>query len=373
MSRRPLRFLVLTIGLWVCARAAILAPAWWPGQSAPPSPPSGATAPIPAGATRPNAARRHAVTAIDEESAATGIEDESAASLQGGEPSLARLIRQLSYKTEAGHNASFAAGPGGIAGASGASLAAGAPHAPGVGDIAAGGDTASGRGGRAALVRAPAAGLVPAPALASPSRRWSVSAWMLVRRDRGGSALAPGGTLGGSQAGARISYQLSGGLALSARASLPLRRAAAAEAAAGLDWRPVASLPLNILAERRQALGGEGRSAFALTLYGGGGLKLPHGLRLDGYGQAGMVGTKARDLFVDGAVRVSAPVGPLEVGVGARGAAQPGAARLDAGPGLAWRLPLRGAAVRIEADWRFRIAGAAAPGSGPALTLVTEF
>lgn len=179
--------------------------------------------------------------------------------------------------------------------------------------------------------------------------------------------------MGGSQAGARLSYRLGGGLGLSGRVYLPLRRAAGAEAAAGLDWRPIASVPVNILAERRQALGGEGRSAFALTLYGGGSRALPRGLRLDAYGQAGIVGIGRRDLFVDGAVRLAAPVGPLEVGVGARGAAQPGAARLEAGPGLAWRLPLRGANVRIEADWRFRVAGGAAPGSGPALTLATDF
>jgi hypothetical protein len=213
---------------------------------------------------------------------------------------------------------------------------------------------------------------VPARSAGAPDR-WSVSAWVLVRHDPGGPALAPGGTLGGSQTGARISYRLGGGLALSARAYLPLRRAAGAEAAAGLDWRPVAAVPVNILAERRQAIGGEGRSAFGLTLYGGGSRALPRGLRLDAYGQAGIVGLRALDLFIDGAIRVSAPVGPLEIGVGARGAAQPGAARLDAGPGLSYRLPLQAANVRIEADWRFRVAGAAAPGSGPALTLATDF
>jgi hypothetical protein len=214
----------------------------------------------------------------------------------------------------------------------------------------------------------------PAAARAGgPAGRWSASGWMLVRHDPGGSALAPGGTLGGSQAGARISYRLGGGLALSARATLPLRRTNGAEAAAGLDWRPIAAIPFSILAERRQALGREGRSAFALTLYGGVNQALPRRLRLDAYAQAGMVGAKARDLFVDGAVRLSLPVGPVEVGLGARGAAQPGAARFDAGPGLSYRLPVRGATVRIEADWRFRVAGAAAPGSGPALTLATDF
>jgi hypothetical protein len=34
---------------------------------------------------------------------------------------------------------------------------------------------------------------------------------------------------------------------------------------------------------------------------------------------------------------------------------------------------MRGASLRIEADWRFRVAGSAAPGSGPALTLAVDF
>lgn len=203
--------------------------------------------------------------------------------------------------------------------------------------------------------------------------RWSASAWLLVRDEHRGTALAPGGTLGGSQAGVRIAYSLGGGLALAGRASLPLRRSAGAELAAGLDWRPVAALPVNLLAERRQRLGREGRSAFALTVYGGGSRDLAPRLRLDLYGQAGMVGLRRRDLFVDAAVRVTRRLGPVELGAGAWGAAQPGAARLDAGPSLGWRLPLRGADLRLQADWRVRIAGDAVPRSGPALTLASDF
>lgn len=179
--------------------------------------------------------------------------------------------------------------------------------------------------------------------------------------------------MGGSQAGARISHRLAGGFSVSGRAYLPLRRAAGAEVAAGLDWQPVAALPVQLRAERRQAIGREGRSAFALSLAGGASQVLPRRLRLDAYGQAGVVGTHARDLFVDGAVRLSAPVGPVEIGAGAWGAAQPGAARVDAGPALSYRLPVRGANVRLEAGWRFRLAGDAAPRSGPALTLGADF
>lgn len=227
------------------------------------------------------------------------------------------------------------------------------------------------------LLRLPSAetGLAGPLALARPlgSDRWSGSAWLLVRRDRNAAAFAPGGTLGGSQAGARIVYRHSDDVALSARAYLPLRRTPGAEAAIGLDWRPSSAIAFHVLAERRQALGDEGRSAFALTLYGGGGRSLAGGLRAEGYAQAGIVGARSRDLFVDASLRLGIPIGPVEAGAGAWGAAQPGAARLDAGPQASVRLPVAGATMRLRADWRFRIAGEAAPGSGPALTLAADF
>lgn len=222
--------------------------------------------------------------------------------------------------------------------------------------------------GRATMVYAPpvAPGMVP-------RRRWSVSAWLLLRDDVGGGSLAPGGTLGGSQAGARLVWRLDHRLALSARAYAPLRRTAGAEAALGLEWRPMARFPVALLAERRIGIGREGRDAFALMLHGGGSARLPLSARLDGYVQAGVVGLAARDLFVDGAARLSVPVGPVEVGGGAWGAAQPGAARLDAGPSVSWRLPVPRANLRLSADWRFRIAGDARPESGPALTVAADF
>jgi hypothetical protein len=215
--------------------------------------------------------------------------------------------------------------------------------------------------------------LLAAPLLPRGPGRWSLSAWVLVRDDGSSPALAPGGTLGGSQAGARITYGISGGVSLSGRAYLPLRQRSAAELAPGIDWRPISSLPLHLLAERRQRLGRDGRNAFALTLYGGVSRALSPHLRVDAYGQAGMVGLQSRDLFADGALRVSRRVGPLEAGAGAWGAAQPGAARLDAGPSLSWRLPVQGVNLRLQADWRFRVAGEAAPPSGPALTVAVDF
>jgi hypothetical protein len=222
----------------------------------------------------------------------------------------------------------------------------------------------------------PATAIGPAAATAVPRRpgpgRWSGSAWLLARGEGGRPSLAPGGTLGGSQAGGRLLYRLGRSWSLSARAYLPLRRPAGAEVAAGLDWRPFASIPVSLLAERRQAIGEEGRSAFSITAYGGFSRALGRRFRIDGYAQAGLVGLRSRDAFADGSLRAVAALGRFEPGVGAWGAAQPGAARLDVGPSLSYRLPAR-AAVRIEADWRFRVAGDALPGSGPALVLAADF
>jgi len=214
------------------------------------------------------------------------------------------------------------------------------------------------------------------PALAAPveerSRRWIVSAWAFVRRG-GTNALAAGGMLGGSQAGVRATYRLAGAkapLALSARLSTPIERAQGAEAAAGLDWKPLAAVPVHLLLERRQRLGREGRSAFDATLYGGGETRAGP-FRIDGYAQAGIVGLRRRDMFADGGVRATLPLGPLRLGAGAWGAAQPGVSRLDVGPHA--RVQVRPLGAALSADWRFRIAGNARPGSGPAVTLAAGF
>jgi hypothetical protein len=202
--------------------------------------------------------------------------------------------------------------------------------------------------------------------------RWTASAWLHGRSGEA-AALAPGGSLGGSQAGARLRYRLSPALLLTGRVSAPLRRPAGAEAAIGVEWQPLASVPLRLLGERRQKLGRDGRSAFAVTLHGGvGELPLPAGFRLDAYGQAGVLGARSQDLFADASARAARPIGGgISLGAGVWAAAQPGAARLDAGPSVVLRLPKLGAS--LSADWRFRAAGHARPGSGPALTLMTDF
>lgn len=216
-------------------------------------------------------------------------------------------------------------------------------------------------------------------ALAEPRApsRWSASAYLFVRPGSGRASLAAGGELGGSQAAARIAYQLNRAgpvrTAVAARLYAPLA-GKGAEAALGLDWHPLPEVPLRFSVERRADLDGHGRNAW--SAYGAGGFyfeRLGGRLALDGYGQAGVVGLARRDLFVDGALRAGRRVqaGPAVVtaGGGLWGAAQPGAARLDVGPRVAAVLPVAPHDVTLALEGRFRVAGHARPGSGAAVTL----
>ncbi len=127
---------------------------------------------------------------------------------------------------------------------------------------------------------------------------------------------------------------------------------------------------MHVLVELRQALGDEGRSAFAAMAYGGFSEVAAGRFRIDAYGQAGVVGANARDLFADGSAKLSLPVGKLKLGAGAWGAVQPGASRVDVGPQASFQLTGK---IAVSADWRLKVAGDAKPSSGPTLTLSTDF
>lgn len=204
--------------------------------------------------------------------------------------------------------------------------------------------------------------------------RLQLTAWAMMRGRSGSGSLASGGTLGGSQAGARLTYAFDPRLAASLRTNSPLGGSRGGEVAAGVRLTPIPSLPLAITAERRQRIGrmGDGRNAFALFAEGGlYQVSLPYGFSLDAYAQAGVVGLSRRDLFADGAFTVMRPLyGPVSVGFGAWAGAQPGVSRVDAGPRLSMRLPRN---MRLHVDWRQQLAGNAEPGSGPAVTLAADF
>lgn len=219
-------------------------------------------------------------------------------------------------------------------------------------------------------------------------RRWSADAWALLRGGQGGAALSPGAlpaTYGASQAGAVLRYRLA--------PSSPLRPAAymrttsslgqyrETAAALGLSARPFPRVPLVAALEGRltEQLGERRLQPAAFAYSELPVVALPAGLRGEAYLQGGYVGGRFATLFADGQVRIDRGLwqsGPVEarLGGGLWGGAQRDAARLDAGPSAAIALPLgRGTFGRVAVDWRFRVAGDAAPDSGPAVTLSAGF
>lgn len=332
----PLRFLALVIGGWVCARAAFLSADWFDRD-------------------QPDA--QQAASPI-----ASAIISQPSAASTPPQPTAGPADALRAYRQSV-----FAAPliPRRLVGSSAAAIAT--PLALSL-PVAA-------TSAVPAVVPVPGVTPLPVTQPALGSSRWTASAWLFLR-DGGGGQLAPAGTLGGSQVGGRLSYRLgavAAPLAVSGRFYSPTRDLDEAEAALGIEWQPSRAVPVRLLAERRQALGEDGRSAFALMAYGGVSDQPVGPLRLESYAQAGIVGLRSRDLFADGSVRLLAPIAAapeLSAGAGLWGAAQPGVSRLDAGPALSLRIAPN---LRAVAEWRLRIAGEAEPDSGPALTLGADF
>ena len=217
--------------------------------------------------------------------------------------------------------------------------------------------------------------------------RWSADSWMLWRR--GSRTRLTGGVLtpsyGASQAGSVLRYRLMRNSAHRPSAYLRITSAldssAEREASLGLSARPFARIPLVAAAEARLTSTPGRRmirpAGFIVTELPP--FALPLGLRGEAYGQAGYVGGKFATPFADGQLRadrafLSLAEFDVRLGAGLWGGAQKGASRLDAGPSLTIGSALgRSASMRLAADWRFRVAGKAAPGSGPAVTLSAGF
>ena len=358
----PLRFLIAVIGGWACARAAVLAP--WPQDGEVPTiaaPP--AERPAIQASRRPAPPRPQVMPTLALDRPASGT------------PTQARALPFfLAASARSFHTDRVTA------------LRLPAPYLP-----------------KAALLPHPLHPIpqpklsphsAPRPFGAAPlepvftprsASRWSFSAWALARPSGSAGLAGPGGspplasagTLGASQAGARVGYRLFGPptepVTVFARLTSPARSLSGTEAAHGVEWQPSRRLPLRVAAERRQAVGSDGRSAFALLVHGGvSDLPVAAGFRLDAYGQAGAVGARSRDLFADGAARVTLPLDRkkrLAIGAGAWAAAQPGVSRIDIGPSATLRLP----GATLSLDWRARVSGDARPASGPALTVSTGF
>lgn len=224
------------------------------------------------------------------------------------------------------------------------------------------------------------------PAVGKPDR-WSFDSWLLLRPGGTGEA-APGGRLasyGASQAGAVVRYRLVPNSphrpVAYARTTQALAAGKEAELAAGVAARPFPGIPLSLYSELRVTRRGGGEvelrpAAFAATELAP--ARLPLGLRAETYAQAGYVGGEFATLFADGHVRIDGEVAHFDLakvraGAGMWGGAQKGAARLDIGPTASLDLDIGDAPARLALDYRWRIAGDAAPGRGIAVTLSTGF
>lgn len=245
-------------------------------------------------------------------------------------------------------------------------------------------------GGQA--VDAPAAGmgqgLPRGPATVLGRRSWTVDTWIAWRA--GGTAahgLATGQPLaaayGGSQAGVLARFDLGDqGTRPQAYARLlhAPGRARQSEAAIGLGTRPLARLPVRLQAEVR-ATRSAGTTIVRPAVLAVSELlprDLPLGLRVHGYAQAGYVGGRFATAFADGHLRLEREVlamrpARLSIGAGAWGGAQADAGRLDVGPSASVDLAAGPVPARLSIDYRRRVAGAATPDHGMALTLSTGF
>lgn len=214
----------------------------------------------------------------------------------------------------------------------------------------------------------------PPPATqARPLDPWRFSFWLFSRSGAATPGLA---RLGGGQAGVRASYRVIGPLSASARLATALD-GSGREVALGGEVR-LGKLPVTLTADYRVALDG-GRSGPALGVVAGvDDMTVAGRASIEAYGQAGVVFRDRPQGYADGAARITVPVAPrapvrITVGAGTWAGVQPGAARVDVGPSAVARVPVGDRDFRIALDWRQRIAGRAAPGSGLALTVGADF
>lgn len=200
-----------------------------------------------------------------------------------------------------------------------------------------------------------------------------------VHSSRG--ALSTAGQYGGSQSGFVVAVPLvapndansEAKFALQLRGALAHHDPNEREFSAGLRWRSTGKVPLSFTLERR--FRNDRVDAFSAYLAGGKTIDLPFQSRLESYAQAGYITGKAGGPFFDFSARAARKLGasPVTAGFGVWGGGQTGIFRIDAGPTIAHTFEIADTRFHVSADWRTRIAGDAAPASGPAVTLSTSF
>ena len=184
---------------------------------------------------------------------------------------------------------------------------------------------------------------------------------------RGGS---PTGTLGNGQYGGSQSaviaaipvLRFSGNhsparLSIAGRVSVAHGQMRERELAAGVRWRPVARIPVQVIAERRFRQ--DRPDAFAALVAGGQSVHLPLRFRLDGYGQAGFVSGQGGGPFADVAAHAYRSIAQSQrasfaIGAGIWAGGQGNLMRMDIGPNMRAKVTAGGAQFLFDASWRWR-------------------
>jgi hypothetical protein len=222
-------------------------------------------------------------------------------------------------------------------------------------------------------------------------KAWRFDAFSLIRSG-GGGLVSDRPLLGGGQSGIRLGFtpdplakrpiELFGRLAIAHDGIDAKGRSA--QGAIGAAWMPLGRDGPAIGAERLIGIGREGRGAWAIRVSGGAwhmaDARLP--VDLSAYAEAGAIGARSRDGFAGAQALALYPVTAhkgtrLGIGGGVWGSVQDNevrtASRLELGPGAQLSQRIGKGTIELRADYRFRIAGDAAPGSGPTLTVATQF
>jgi hypothetical protein len=224
----------------------------------------------------------------------------------------------------------------------------------------------------------------PAPPTALKEAKYlrlTGSFWLLTRRGTNTGLTSP--SLGASQWGGRVllpfaSIGTQASLSASLRGSAPLR-GRGDEIGVGLSLKMRAIVPIEMIAERRFAVSTQEKDRWSLLIASGFDEKrVTRSISVDGYGQAGIVGSKRGELFAGGSLSVrhdlsTSPALRTSFGIGLWGDAQKGASRVDIGPELVAKTTLGILPIKVAAQWRVRALGNAQPSSGPALVLAGDF
>lgn len=196
---------------------------------------------------------------------------------------------------------------------------------------------------------------------------------------RQGTGPAPLGVsqYGGGQSGIITTYHIGRRLSLLARATIAHENIREREIAAGMRWLPNAKVPISMTIERR--FRNSEADVFAAYAAGGkSGVTLPLQMKLEAFGQAGVISGRGGGYFFDTQARAEREIlglgrFPVTAGGGIWAGGQKGVSRIDIGPTIGTKIKIGEGSFRLNADWRFRVAGNARPGNGPAVTLSTSF